>query len=137
MDANFHVAHEALGFAYTQTGRHGEGVSEFEKAIALSGGSPVIVAELRHAYALSGRRAEAQAGLDELKELSKQAFVLPYHIAAIHTGLGERDQAFEWLEKAYQEHYGGLAYVNVEPKFDSLRADPRFTDLVRRIGLAP
>jgi hypothetical protein len=86
---------------------------------------------------MAGRRAEALAVIEELKELSKRRFVLPYFIATIYTGLSDKDQAFAYFEKAYEVSHPGIALVNVDPKFDTLRSDPRFTELVRRIGLAP
>ena len=137
LDPNFHIAHEVLGLTYTQTGRYEEAITELKKAVELSGGALVMLAELRQVYAASGNRVAAREGLNELKERSKQSFVLPYHIAAIHTSLGEADEASEWLERAYRERYGGLVYINVDPRFDSLRADGRLADLVRRIGLTP
>ena len=88
-------------------------------------------------YAVSGRRIEALKVLDELNELSKRRYVSSYRVAAIHLGLGEKEQAFEWLERAYEEHDAWLVWLKVDPVLDDLHADPRFTDLVRRVGLAP
>jgi hypothetical protein len=84
---------------------------------------------------VSGKRAEAQKVLDELKNRSKQIYVSWYHVASIYAGLGDKDRAFEWLENAYKERSDSLVYLKVDPKVDSLRSDPRFTDLVRRFGL--
>jgi len=71
-----------------------------------------------------------------LKVLSKRRYVSPYFVALIYTGLGEEDQAFAWLQKAHEDRWGWLAYLKMDPRLDSLRADPRFADLARRIGLA-
>ena len=75
--------------------------------------------------------------LDQLKERSKGSYVSPYFIALVYAALGEKDHAFEWLEKAYNEHQPYLTLIKVEPVFDSLRSDPRFADLLSRIGLKP
>ena len=88
-----------------------------------------------HVYAVSGKPAEAQKVVDDLKELSKRRHVSSYHIALIYLGLGEKDRAFEWLENAYKERSDSLVYLKVDPWLDSLHSDPRFADLVRRVGL--
>ena len=75
--------------------------------------------------------------LDQLKELSRQRYISPYDMAIIYTGLGEREQAFAWLDKAYADRFWPLPFLKVDPRFDSLRSDPRFADLVRRVGLTP
>ncbi len=137
MDPNFAYAHYRLGRTYMQKAMFGEAIVELQKAVALAGGSPFRVASLGQAYALSGKRGEALKILDELKELSKQRQVYPAVIAEIYVGLGEKDQAFAWLEKAYAERSGQLRHLKVEPAYDRLRSDPRFQDLLRRVGLPP
>jgi len=139
MDPNFAPAHARLGAAYLAKGMYREAIEELQKAKALDN-SPERqgrFAWLAYAYAVSGQRAEAQKMLDELQETAKQRYIPPYNFALIYTGLGERDQAFLWLEKAYEEHAQNLTHLKANPMFDSLRSDPRFTDLLRRIGLAP
>ena len=89
-----------------------------------------------YVYAVSGRRDEAVRVLDELKGLSKQRYVSPYHIAMVYSGLGDKEQVFLWLEKAYEDRSQFMTLLKVEPKFDGLRSDPRFTDLMRRVGLS-
>jgi len=84
---------------------------------------------------MSGRKREAVRVLGELEELSKGKFVSRYSLGLIRAGLGEPDKAFQQLEEAYQERSDWLTYLNIEPKLDPLRADPRFKDLVRRVGL--
>ena len=94
-------------------------------------------AELAYTYAISGQRRQATRILTELLELSKRQYVPPFRIAIIYAGLGDKNQAFAWLEKAFQEREGKLAYLKVDPLFDNLRSDPRFADLLRRLRLPP
>ncbi|MFY9531170.1 MAG: protein kinase [Candidatus Acidiferrales bacterium] len=137
LDPNFWVVHWTLGRAYEQKAMFAEAIAEIQKAIDLSEGSPLSLAALGHANAVSGQRAEALKVLDELTELSKRRYISPYGIAAIHAGLGEKDEAFMWLEKAYEERSGWLIWLRAEPISDPLRSDPRFQDLLHRIGLPP
>src|SRR5207244_11599458 len=120
---------------YEQKGKYDEAIAEFRQVLNLSAGKPLGIAALAHAYALSGKRAEAQRTLAELQEVSKQRSVSSASIALIYIALGDKDQAFAWLEKADKERDGILARLKVDPRFDSLRSDPRFADLVRRVGL--
>jgi hypothetical protein len=106
-----------------------------QKAVVLSGGSPLTRAELAFAYSMAGRKAAARKLLEELGELSKHEYVSPYLLATIHTGLGSKEQAFVWLEKATDDRDVELVYLKVDPRVDPLRSDPRFQDLLRRIGL--
>ena len=135
IDPNFALAHHGLGWAYEQKRMYREAILEFQKASTLSAGNTLIVASLSHAYAVAGKRGEALKLLAELQEQSKRKYISPYGIAIGYAGLGEQGQVFEWLEKAFAERAGWLVLLNVEPRFDSLRADPRFADLVQRIGL--
>ena len=116
---------------------HQEAIAEFQKALEPSGGSPEALSGLGHTYAVSGKRDKARKVIDQLKELSTRRYIDPGLIATIHTGLGEKDEAFQWLEKAYEDRSGLLVHAKAEPDFDSLRSDPRFTDLLRRVGLTP
>jgi TolB-like protein/DNA-binding winged helix-turn-helix (wHTH) protein/Flp pilus assembly protein TadD len=136
LDPNFAVAHWHLGLAYEQKGLFAEAISEFQKAVALSGGSPLMKAALAHAYAQSNRKAEATKIVNELSELSKQRYVSSYEVAAVYVALGDKEQAFRLLERAYNEHCFHLVFLNVWPQFVPLRTDPRFQDLRRRIGLS-
>jgi TolB-like protein/Flp pilus assembly protein TadD len=135
MDPNFVLAHHRLGLAYEQQGKHDEAIAEFKQVVNLLPGKPLGIASLAHAYALSGKRAEAQRALAELQELSKQRYVSPASIAMTYAALGDKDQAFAWLEKADKAHDALLARLKVDPRFDTLRADSRFADLARRVGL--
>ena len=135
MDATFVGAHVLLGRALLQKGSNAEAAAEFQKALDLSEGNSSELAALGYAYAASGRRAEAVKILGELKERASQTYVQPIWIAVIHAALGDKDQAFAWLEKGYEDRSGWLIYLKVDPMFTPLRADPRFADLVRRVGL--
>ncbi|MEO7660686.1 MAG: tetratricopeptide repeat protein, partial [Pyrinomonadaceae bacterium] len=135
MDPNFHEAHWFLGWAYEQKGDFDAAILEFQKAVACSGGSARMLAELGHAYGRAGKRVEAESIIDELKDLSAKQYISPYNIALVLTGLGETDQAFEWLDKASEDRSGLLVYLKTQHSFDSLRGDSRFSDLAYRIGL--
>jgi tetratricopeptide (TPR) repeat protein len=122
-----------------QQSKYEQAIEQLQKAKALDD-DPARkgrFAWLAYAYAVSGNRDEAQKMLDELKGIAKQRFISPDNFALIYTGLGDRDQAFAWLEKAYDEHDRSLLQLKSSPWFESLRSDPRFTDLLQRIGLAP
>ncbi|HSP62536.1 MAG TPA: tetratricopeptide repeat protein, partial [Pyrinomonadaceae bacterium] len=135
LDPNLSWGHLWIGQVYVQQGRYDEAIAEINRAIALSGGNVRDIATLGHAYAVSGKRNEALKVLGELQSQARKKYVSPYFIALIYTGLGEREQAFAWLEKAYQQRHPYLILIKVEPVFDSLRSDPRFADLMRRVGL--
>jgi TolB-like protein/Flp pilus assembly protein TadD len=135
MDPHFPRAHWWLAKAYEQVGRHEEAVAESQKAVSLSAGEPTYFGQLGHAYAVSGKKAEAQKVVAELKDLSKRRYVAPFDIALVYMGLGDKSRALEWLEKAYEDHSDWLAWIKVWPQFDSLRSEPRFQDLLRRLGL--
>jgi eukaryotic-like serine/threonine-protein kinase len=135
MDENASRAHVELGQILEQQGKPDEAVAEFQKAVNLSDNSVSALTSLGHAYALAGKKAEAQKIIKRLEELSKQHYVSPYHTAVIYAGLGEREQALTWLEKARDERFNWMPFIQVDPPFDSLRSEPRFTELLRSIGL--
>jgi eukaryotic-like serine/threonine-protein kinase len=137
LDPNFYIAHFNLGLAYKKAGIFDKAIAELERARALSGNNPMPLAALGAVYGFSGRKAHAEKVLMELRELSKRGYVSPYLLAGVYTGLGEKEQAIEWLEKAYEERDSLLPWIKVSPTFDSLRSDPRFQDLLRCIGLPP
>ncbi|MBI3950869.1 MAG: tetratricopeptide repeat protein [Acidobacteria bacterium] len=137
MDANFFSARVKLGWTYEQRGMHEQAIAEFQTVLNVSSDDPALRAMLSRGYALSGRRDEAVRILHQLGEQSQRSYVSPYLIALVYTGLGEKDQAFDWLEKAYENRCGWLAWLRVDPKLDSLRSDSRFADLLRRVGLTP
>jgi serine/threonine-protein kinase len=135
LDPSLVLAHAALGNDYEQKKMYGQAISELNKAKVLSGNNPNFVAELGYGYAVSGQRSEAQKIIRELMERGSREYVDPCGIANIYVGIGERDLAFEWLERAYQDRSPGIAWLKAEPKYDPLRQDTRFADLLRRIGL--
>jgi TolB-like protein/Flp pilus assembly protein TadD len=136
MDAKFMPAHVFLGRAYVQKGSYPEAIAEMRKALDLSEGDTNELAALGHAYAVSHQAGEAKKILDQLKERSQQTYVQPSLIALIHVGLGDKNQAFDWLQKAYDDRSAGLLYLKVDPAFDGVRPDPRFLDLIRKVGLS-
>ncbi len=135
IEPHFALGHCFLGMALEQKTMFAEAAAEFHQGISLSGGKPVYLAALAHAYALSGRETEARDVLKELEMHSKHTYFPAYEIAVIYTGLREPEQAFAWLERAYEERGGWIGYFKVDPRLDSLRSDARFRTLLRRIGL--
>ena len=136
MDPNFAVAHWHLGLAYEQKQILDAATEEFKKAISLSEGSPLMRAALGRAYAESQKKYEANEMLSELNELAKRQYVSAYEVAKIYVALGNSEQAFQLLAKAYAEHSFHLPNLNVCPQLKPVRSDPRFQDLVQRIGLS-
>jgi eukaryotic-like serine/threonine-protein kinase len=137
MDPTFARGHWFLGLAYEQEAMYREAIAEFQKAFDLSEGSPSMLGTLGHAYALSGNREKARQALAHLQELSKRRYVPPFDPAVIYAGLGDKERAFEWLEKAFEDRSWGMVRLKVDPRFDRLHADPRFASLLRRMGLEP
>jgi serine/threonine-protein kinase len=135
LDPNSGFAYWALGRAYTEKGMYAEAVTAFQKSIPLSGDSPDETASLGCVYARSGRKGEARKIVEDLKELSKRRYIAASVIAQLYVALGDKDQAFVWLDKAYDDHDFILVLLKVEPSFDGLRSDPRFAALLKRIGL--
>ncbi len=137
-DQGFSVAHWGLGLAYEQKGMQAEAIGELERADAISKHrSTNTIASLGHAYAMAGQKAKAQKILEELQGSAKQENISSYQFALVSAGLGEKGRAFEALEKAFRERSTLLTYLKMDPRFDPLRSDPRFQDLLRRIGLPP
>ncbi len=134
VDPDFAHAHSGLGSAYTLRGDFREGIRELGAAVKLSRRNPTYLARLGHAYAAAGKEGEARTILEELETRSRRGYVSPVGIALVHLGLGDQEGALAWLEKAYQAHDFDL--VTRQPRLDPLRAEPRFQDLMRRVGLA-
>jgi tetratricopeptide (TPR) repeat protein len=128
-------AHQGLGIVYALENRHAEAIAELQQAVKLSEDNAWSKAWLGYAYAAAGKRHAAQEVLDDLKQMSKRKFVSPYLIATVYAGLGDKDSAFHWLAKAFEGRNDLLVSLKVDPMFDSLHSDPRFADLLRRIGL--
>jgi eukaryotic-like serine/threonine-protein kinase len=136
LDPTFWFAPCFLGRAYEHKGRMPESIAEFQRALELERDNPEIWSGLGHAYALSGKKAEAQKVLVHLKGLSAHSYVAPFDFAVIYAGLGEQDQAIAWLNRAYVDRsYYMAVYLTTDARLDSLRSDPRFADLLRRVGL--
>jgi TolB-like protein/DNA-binding winged helix-turn-helix (wHTH) protein/Flp pilus assembly protein TadD len=133
MDPNFAVAHIALGEALEQKHMHAEAIAEFQKAIALAGHSGALDSNLAYAYARSGRKAEAESIVTALEAQRDQNPSADANIALVYVGLGDHDQAMAWLNKAYEARFNPS--ILLRPGFDPLRADARFVDLRRRLGL--
>jgi TolB-like protein/Tfp pilus assembly protein PilF len=136
LDPSFTMAHWCLGLAYVGKKMYQDAIGEFQKARS-AGGCPCELAALGYTYAMAGDRPEARRILREMQNLSEQAYAFSYLIAEVYTGLGENDRAFEWLNKAYQQRDCQLTWLKLDPMIDALRPDPRFQDLVRRVGLPP
>ena len=134
LDYNFGMARFFLGQAYAQKAMYGEAIAELQRAEILNQGSPETKAALGHVYAIAGKRAKAQKLIDELEQLSTKRYVSPVLIAQIHTGLEDMDRVFDCLEKAYQNCDTYLIWLKTRPVFDSIRSDPRFGKLCKRIG---
>jgi tetratricopeptide (TPR) repeat protein len=133
MDPSFALAHNQLAQAYLQKHMNEEAVAELQKAVQLSGGSPTCITSLARAYAASGKRSEALKLLSDLKKRSIPSYSDASEISVIYAALGDKDQAMIWLEKGYEDRFNPS--VLLRPGFNPLRSDPRFQDLVRRIGL--
>jgi len=129
--------HSSLGVGYEGTGKLPEAVAEYQKAIELSKGDLDSVASLAHAYAVAGRRSDAELILHGLEQKSRDGKASPYLPATIYAGLGENDQAFKLVEKAYREKSLDVAWIlKPDLRTDSLRSDPRFNNLLQRVGLS-
>lgn len=136
LDPDFFVAHWELGLAYEQKQMYEEALSEVENARKLSPENSAILESIGETYALSGRRSEAVQVLNQLVRLSKRQFVSPYIIAELNVALSANDQAFQWLERAFAERDNNLIYLGVDPSLRNIRLDPRYQDLLRRVGLS-
>ena len=140
IDRNHFWAHYHLGLAYEQKGMFEQAIAAFQKSASLGGspcggGSTLGLTGLARAIAMSGNKAYAHKMLSGLSELSRKNYVSPYEVAAIHTALGEKGEAFRALQKAYDERSSMIVHLRWDPRFDVLHSDPRFGELVRRIGL--
>jgi DNA-binding winged helix-turn-helix (wHTH) protein/TolB-like protein len=135
-DPSSFPARRYLGLAYEAKGMYPEAIGEFQTGVKLSG-SPLMLALLGHAYAVAGKKTEAQQVLNDLQQLQEQRYVSPYTVAAIYAGLGDDDQAFKWLDRAVEERDIWLMNLKVDPVFAKLRSQRKFTDTLARIRLRP
>ena len=137
LDQSFPEAHSVLGFAYVKRRRYEEATAEFQKAVELSGRASFYLSYLGYCYAITGRRAEALTILKELEEKYARREATGQYLANVYAGLGEKDQAFAWLERDFEQRTGQLPNITYRFSFEELRSDPRYADLVRRMGLQP
>jgi len=135
LDPNYWFDYNFLGRAYLQVGRTAEAIDAFQRGLKLEGNTE-LWSGLGYAYAIAGNREEAQKVLEHLQEMAKDFYVAPYNVAVIHVGLGNKDEAFAALERAFAERSYLLAeYFNTDERLEILKSDPRFTELRRKIGL--
>jgi DNA-binding winged helix-turn-helix (wHTH) protein/TolB-like protein/Tfp pilus assembly protein PilF len=136
MDPNYFLAHLIASTAYIEKGMYSDAISEARRAREISGArSNHAEANLGYALAKSGNEAEARSVLEALLKSSAERYVSAYHIALVYNGLGKSDEALAWLERAYAQRDQGMVFLKVDPKWNDLRSDPRFQDLLRRVGL--
>ena len=135
LDSNFWVTHLMLGKVYTQQRKYSEAIEEFGKARELSHGNSEAIASIGYTAALAGDELKAQAVLDELKALSNEHYVPPVNVALVLNALGKKDEALVSLEKGCEDRDVRLTLLKVDPRWDSLRSDPRFIAILKRIGL--
>lgn len=134
MNPNFPLAHLWLGRAYQQKGMYDEAIAEFKKVEAVFQGWPVAIAAEGQAAGVAGKRDEAQKVLNELHDLSKQRYVTAYGVALVHAGRGQNDEAFAWLDRAFDERSHWLVWLRLDPRWEGLRSDTRFAKLEQRLG---
>src|SRR5262249_55563288 len=135
LDPTFAVSQWYLGMAYEDQRAFADAISQFNTAIRLTNRRPSMVALLGHAHAAAGRTKEAEAILNELASPATRTYVPPYPVAVIYAALGQPDEAFAWLEKAYEGRDSWLDYLAVDPRLSPLRSDRRYADLLRRMNL--
>ncbi len=137
MEPKFGAAQYTLGLAYAQMGLTEDAIVELGNARTCSGDQPAVLAALAQVHAVAGESAAASRLIRELEDLARRRYVSSYWLAMVHTGLGDPQRAFELLDRAYRERDVWLTWLKVEPRFDSLRQEPRMQDLLRKIGLGP
>jgi TolB-like protein/Tfp pilus assembly protein PilF len=135
LDPNYGLAHWYRGLAYQQKGMYAEALRELARARNLLKHSLIVEADIGHLHAVSGSKSEAETVIAWLKKESARRYVNPFAIALIYVGLGRHDEGFAWLETAFRERSDMLVYLRVDPRLDSMRADPRFARLAERVGV--
>ena len=135
MDPNFILPRIVLGQAYEQKGAYPQAIAELQKAVSIAPDSPPILGALGHAYGLAGMKPEAEKILSQLTELNRKRYVSPFYIAIVYAGLHENAKALDWLERAYGDRSNAIIFLRVDPELEGLRFDPRFQNLLRRLGL--
>jgi len=135
LDPRFSRTHIELGFAYRLKREYDAAITEFKRSLEIDREDSYALSQLAHTYGLIGQKDEARKLIEQLKGLAKRQYVLPSDIAASYAGLGDKTLAFAWLEKGYTDRDDGMCFLKIDPTWDPLRSDPRFADLLRRIGL--
>lgn len=135
LDRYFLLTHWYLALNYAKKKMYKEAIAELETARGLSQGSPLILATLGHVYAISHKTSRARALIAELEQLSQRRYVSPYDLATIYAGLGEKSEAFRCLQRAHKEGSNWLAFLNVDPRLDTLRSDRAFSSLAKKTAL--
>lgn len=135
LDPRYAIALVNIGRAYQQKGMHAEAQAAFQKILAVAPDDPAVLALLGHEYAVSGHRGDALQEATKLKKMAAQRYVPAIYFALIYTGLGDRDEAFHWMELAVKEKTEYLVYLGSDPLADPLRNDPRFAELMKRVGI--
>jgi tetratricopeptide (TPR) repeat protein len=133
LDPDYSALHAVLGFSYAAVGQYQDAIREIRGAVADT--TVTGIAVLGYVYALAGRDAEARSILRRVKEHAKHGYVLPLDFSLIYAALGERDEAFRWLRKAFEERSPLIIFINVAAWYDPVRDDPRFAALVRDLAL--
>jgi TolB-like protein/tetratricopeptide (TPR) repeat protein len=136
IDANYAHAHYVLGRAYVQTGMYRKAILSSRKAVALEGSNVRYLASLAHIYGIAGKRSKASALLNKIKSTMVQRYVPAYMVAICYVGLGKRDEALAWLTRAYEERSAESPFVSVDPRLTALRAEARFRQMLRKLGLS-
>jgi serine/threonine-protein kinase len=135
LNPHFSPAYWILGLVQEQRGEFEESVAAFQRAIQLSPRSPIMQAALGRTFALSGKRDEALRILQELQRMAEKRYVSPFELASLHFALGQTDEGFEWLAKAFQDRCFELISLRVDPRWLSMKSNPRFHQLFSRLGL--
>jgi DNA-binding winged helix-turn-helix (wHTH) protein/Flp pilus assembly protein TadD len=135
MNQEFPLAHFWLGRAYQEKAMYGEAIAEFQRAQAVLQGWPVVSAAIGYVQGVSGRKHEALETLGGLERLAKERYVTPYGVALVHAGLGDKDRALVWLDRALEDRSHWIVWLKLDPRLDSLRSEGRYGDLLLRVGL--
>jgi len=134
LDPNHSLGNWYLGWVYEQQGKYPDALQAMHRAQELLSSNTALVADIGHVYATSGDKPAALKILEQLNESSRRTYVSPFEVALIYVALGRKNEALQWLEKAYTDRSDLLIYLNVDPRLDSIRSDPRFVDLAHRVG---
>jgi TolB-like protein/Tfp pilus assembly protein PilF len=135
LDPSHFMLHYILGRAYRRLGQGTKAITQLKAAQKSASELPLVDAVLGLAYAVSGRKEQTQQVIDAFKAVAGKRYIPPTYFGILYAGMGDKDKCLEWLEKAYQERADLLTWLNVEPMMDDVRSDPRFRDLIKRIGL--